>query len=919
MLHDKTYRTATVHQDNNQNNTPDMSPLGNSSTVTDEIQLLMSDEILQNIFNSVGDGIVIADVETKQFLRCNSAFCAMLGYDNQETTSIGIRDIHPKEEMDRIRELFHLLGEKKITVASDIPVKRKDGSIISCDINGSVMTLAGRSCLIGTFHDITKDKLAVQKEKQLMVRWQTTFDSVSDAICILDIDHHIVQSNRKMKELFPTIDQNMGTVHCWELIHGTAESLENCPVRRLMTSLKRESMELIIKGTCYEVVVDPIFNHEKTLVGIVHSIRDINIQKKNLDALRTAKEYAENLIRTANTMVVGLDINGNITVFNRAAEEITGYTFDDLRNRSWFEVLVPRDRFPAVWEIFEKTSSGSLPKNFENPILTKEGNLRHIVWQNNEVWENGVIVGTISFGMDITERKQSERLLFTEKERLAVTLRSIGDGVIATDRDKRIVVMNRVAEELTGWSQNDACGKPLTTVFTIFSEITRIPIENPIDKVLLMSETIELANHTILVSATGVERVITDSAAPILDDTGSTIGVVLVFRDMTEKQHLIQAAQKSQKLESLGILAGGIAHDFNNLLGGIYGYIDVALGEVGNDGISPLLKKALLTIDRARGLTQQLLTFAKGGAPIRKIDSLTPFIQETVTFTLSGSNVSCDFLIAEDLWKCEYDRSQIAQVIENVVINAVQAMPLGGNIIVSASNVVTAAKKELSLKPGTYIKISIKDCGIGIPKEILHQIFDPFFTTKTKGHGLGLALCYSIVRRHNGAIDVESEPGKGSTFHLYLPASINAETGESSASSSGHNEPFRGSGKILVMDDEGVIRDSLFHMLESIGYTAVLCSNGSEALALVEQTENIESPFVAYILDLTVPGGRGGIEIARALRTKKIQVPIIVASGYANDPVMAQPREYGFTDSIRKPFCKSELVALLKKYCTPSR
>jgi PAS domain S-box-containing protein len=249
-------------------------------------------------------------------------------------------------------------------------------------------------------------------------------------------------------------------------------------------------------------------------------------------------------------------------------------------------------------------------------------------------------------------------------------------------------------------------------------------------------------------------------------------------RKKTEEEHLKyeQQLQQNQKLESLGILAGGIAHDFNNLMGGIFGYIDIANENSNDSHVSSNLSKAMDTIERARALTRQLLTFAKGGSPILQTGTLSPFLRETVQFALSGSNVSCRYDIPKELLACIFDVHQIGQVIDNLIINAQQAMPSGGTIEVSARNIMLEEKAHPKLPKGNYVKVAVKDGGIGIPEEIISKIFDPFFTTKSKGHGLGLATCYSIMKKHGGCIDVESEPGRGSTFTVYLPASPEAST-----------------------------------------------------------------------------------------------------------------------------------------------
>jgi CheY-like chemotaxis protein len=322
------------------------------------------------------------------------------------------------------------------------------------------------------------------------------------------------------------------------------------------------------------------------------------------------------------------------------------------------------------------------------------------------------------------------------------------------------------------------------------------------------------------------------------------------------------------------------------------------------------LAQALNTINRARGLTGQLLTFAKGGAPVKKFDRLTPLIQDTVKFALSGSNVSSYFTIAADLWQCEFDRSQISQTIDNIVLNGMQAMPEGGVIEIKAENIEIAKETPGTLCAGNYVKIAIKDHGIGMPKAILPKIFDPFFTTKAKGHGLGLATCHSIITRHGGAIEADSEPGKGSTLTIYLPASRQA--GPTDAPN--FVVPHKGGGLFLVMDDEAIIRETLRALLGRFGYTVSCASNAKEALELFEQRRREGNPFTALMMDLTIPGGPGGKEAILEIRKIDKNIPVFVSSGYADDPVMARPEAYGFTASICKPFMGGELAEMLNRH-----
>lgn len=504
----------------------------------------------------------------------------------------------------------------------------------------------------------------------------------------------------------------------------------------------------------------------------------------------------------------------------------------------------------------------------------------------------------------------SRQSIENEKERLIVTLRSIGDGVITTDTSGRILMMNQVAEDLTGWTQEEAYNKPLTEVFVIVNELTREKCANPAEKVLEQNSIIELSNHTVLISRDGTERAIADSGAPIRDVNDVILGVVLVFRDMTEKQKLLENAQRTDKLESIGLLAGGIAHDFNNLLSGLFGYIDLALGNTNDPSVSKYLQKALDVFNRARDLTRQLLTFSKGGAPIRKTGNIGKYVRDSVLFALSGSSVVCEFSIDEDIKECDFDENQIGQVVDNVVINAIQAMPSGGTLHVGIRNVTLTPENNVNLLEGNYIVISVTDTGIGIPPSIINRIFDPFFTTKQNGNGLGLATCYSIVKKHDGIIHVESELGKGSTFFIYLPSKMIATNSPEIP----HVVKHRGNGLIVIMDDEDFILEILDRMLTDMGYEVIQTRHGEELLAKVDELMKQDRTIKAGILDLTIPGGMGGREAVRKLREKYTALPVFASTGFSEDPIMASPEQFGFTASICKPYRKFELASLLESY-----
>jgi PAS domain S-box-containing protein len=380
--------------------------------------------------------------------------------------------------------------------------------------------------------------------------------------------------------------------------------------------------------------------------------------------------------------------------------------------------------------------------------------------------------------------------------------------------------------------------------------------------------------------------------------------------DVTDRRRLEDERQRVAKLESVGLLAGGIAHDFNNLLTAILGNISLASMEAkpGSEMQNSLgqAEKASL---RAKDLTKQLLTFSKGGAPVKTLASLPELLRDTAGFALRGSNVKCNFSIPPDLWYAEIDEGQVSQVIHNLVINAQQALPTGGAIELIAQNMALSETlslgRGLPLDAGNYIRISVADHGSGIPAENMEKIFDPFFTTKNKGSGLGLATSFSIARRHSGHLSVESELGVGSTFYLYLPASTQKATTKQDTKKA--TKPV-GKGRILVMDDEKGVREVAGRMLKHIGYDDVeFAADGAGAVRQYKAAMESGRPFSAAILDLTVPGGMGGKETIRKLLKIDSSIKAIVSSGYADDSVMADYRDHGFSGMVIKPYTLDEL------------
>jgi PAS domain S-box-containing protein len=521
-----------------------------------------------------------------------------------------------------------------------------------------------------------------------------------------------------------------------------------------------------------------------------------------------------------------------------------------------------------------------------------------------------------------------------------------------------VILLNKVAQKLTGYDEKEAVGQIISDIFNIVNEKTGLKVENPIAKVIKTLKVQSIANHTVLVSKNNEKYMIEDSAAPIISKENELFGVVLVFRDITEKTKLLLEANRASKLESLSSLAAGIAHDFNNLLGGIYGFINLAIGESSFENAKENLLLALNTLERAKALANQLLTFSKGGKPILKEEFLNDIIYKTTTFALSGSNIEPVFDIDNDLNPVLCDKNMISQVIENIVINARQAMKRPGKIYVEAKNIFIDNTSKIydgfkkGLEAKDYIYISIRDEGEGIHPENIKKIFDPFFTTKKGGTGLGLSVCYSIIKQHDGFIEVNSELNKGTVFIIYLPASKNKEDSKTKEdyktisfpqnidieiekekkidyelddkesknislnylyqkNSNQKDLNMRQIKRILVLDDELSILKTISKYLSKKGFIVDEAQNGEKAIELYYKSIENNEKYDLLILDLTVQSGLGGREVIEKIREKDNQILAIVSSGYFDDPILSQPEKYGFNRAIQKPFILDDLLKII--------
>jgi PAS domain S-box-containing protein len=645
----------------------------------------------------------------------------------------------------------------------------------------------------------------------------------------------------------------------------------------------------------------------------------VQVAFTDLSGLRAAEGKLQDVEDRWRLAVMG--INAGIWEFDFATketfvserwQEIIGYSSTEMINpgEDFWPRVHPDDAKEVKLKLQAYLAGTSSRYAVEFRMRCKDGSYKWIRSQAMALFElSGKPIRMVGSHTDIDERKRAEAALAAERERLAVTLRAMAEGVVTTDVQGRVLFLNEAACELTGWTATAAIGRLLEEVCVLRHEKSRQALPPLAEAAISTGQVADLPARTALFDRSATPRLVEGRCAPIHDLHNQAIGVVLVLRDVTERARLEGEILRASKLESVGVLAGGIAHDFNNLLTVVMGNITLAMLDVQvMAAAGRWLQNAEVGVMRARDLTQQLLTFARGGEPVRSAVNLPDVIKEAAHFALHGSKARCDFAIEEGLWTADVDKGQIGQVVQNLVINAVQAMPEGGVIQMTLSNQRLAPTTIAQLSAGEYVCITIQDTGEGIPAENLARIFEPYFTTKKSGNGLGLAMVYSIIRRHSGHIEVDSELGRGTRFRFWLPAvpGVAAVPHEVSPA------PKTYTGRVLFMDDEEAIRLMVSALLERLGFQVVLAVDGREVISLYVEALAANARFDLVIMDLTVPGGMGGREAMLELRKLDPGVRGLVSSGYSSDPIMANFRAHGFNGMVAKPYRLTDLAKAIR-------
>lgn len=735
------------------------------------------------------------------------------------------------------------------------------------------------------------EKLATEKAKE-----RSILDAVGDAISIQDREFRVLYQNKLHKEL----QGSHAGEFCYKAYRDEDDVCEGCHTARAMEDgkiHKRETTKTTGNSTRYfEITAAPLADFSGKIIAGIEAVRDITDRKLAEEALRENEEKFSKIFRKAPLLITLSEIEtGQLIEVNKKFQELSGFTREEVIGRSVLEIgWISKDQRSRL---AQRLHEQGRVEGMELYLRSKHGREIICLYSGELITVNGK-QRLLSIALDITDRKRAEERVRKSEEKYRHLVENIEERhfIYVHNPDGVFTYISPSVEHMLGYTTDEFC-----------THYTRYLTDNPVNKEVIQHTNLSIQGvkqppyPVEIYHKDGSVRWLEVAESPISNESGAVIGVQGIATDITER-HLLQQEQfKTQKLEAIGTLAGGIAHDFNNLLQGVFGYISMAKMTFDQkEKALSMLGQAEHALHMSVNLTSQLLTFSKGGRPVRKKLLLRPLIGDAVKFALSGSRVNYDLDIDAKLRTVAADEGQVGQVIQNIVLNAEQAMPMGGTVMVTARNVYSQGEASpLHLPKGNYVEICIRDSGIGIPAEYLPRIFDPYFTTKERGSGLGLATCYSIIRNHDGTIRATSEVGKGSTFSIYLPA---AEAGAENAETPMVTARDVRKGRILVMDDEEMLRNIAREMIQVLGHEVEFARNGVETIEKYRKALASGERFDIVILDLTIRGGMGGEETFRKLMSLDPEVKAIVSSGYAESSVLSQYQTSGFRACLAKPY-----------------
>ncbi len=719
------------------------------------------------------------------------------------------------------------------------------------------------------------------------------------AVVTATADYGLHIENSRAEQMLSRMSPTTGDSRSYQVVDGAGNPLPlaDWPIYRAIKTGE----------PIYNCVVNVIDTNGSSLYQHVNVVPVLDEQNNVFASLalfldnEVAEKYRlADILQSFQDCVISLDNTETIMYMNGHAEQLLNLSSADVVGKKLYDVFLGVERSPFMHHYGRAKATGTTVR-FDNwsDILGR--------WMRVAIHPSSDRI-TVTFNDD-TERKNLELQVHRNEQQLYTTLQSIGDAVIVTDNEGRLTLINPVAEQLTGWSAAEAIGADYHEVFNIISEVTRTPAPHPLDRVLTEGITMGLANHTLLVSKSGREFPIDDSAAAIRNESGDVIGAVLVFRDMTIRRQNEARALQNQKMESVGKLAGGIAHDFNNLLTAIMGYTELAMEEVSDNVVAQKhLDRALGAADRAGALTARLLAFARQSTISVRHVNLNTVIQDTIDMLrrLIGEHIQLVTNLDPAVTMVLGDSTQLTQILVNLAINARDAMPNGGTIFISTRVMDHPLDADYAAGDSNnrWVELVVQDTGPGLSPDAVDHLFEPFYTTKMvgEGTGLGLATCYGLIKQMGGQIRYEQGDKRGATFRVQLPMASETSPTEGTAQV---KSPQPGSETIMVVEDEPLVRDLAVRALRARGYRVIDAGNGKEA---VERYLQHTGKIALVVTDMVMPEMGGRDLIATLLRLDP-KLRILITTGYnadGNDSILEG------IPTLLKPYLPSDLTAMIR-------
>jgi len=879
-----------------------------------QAQIIEQLEFLQNLMDTIPNPLFYKNADGV-YLGCNTAFAefahvtreAVIGKTVYDITAEDFAEMSWEMDCEVISSGKRRVYDAQVKVGSgalrDVTIYKAPFTNLVGDIGGTISVLV----------DITDRKNA---EKALLLK-NHVFDASIAAMYTTDINGTITEVNQSLLNLWRYSGKGevigMSIRNLLHKDHKAETLLETLGKNGIWegeyTARRKDNTVFTAYAFCTE-----FRDRAGNVIGYQSSVIDITERKRaEIERKRSEEKYRslfENILNgfALHQIVVddaGEPIDYIFLEVNSAFEAMTSLKREDIIGHKVTEVLPGTENDPANWiRQYGEVALRGKDLRIEQFSVTLD-KWYSILAFSPRTGQFATIID------DITEKKKSEISLRESEQRYRSVIDNIGIGIAIVSPDMEILDMNKQMREW--FPMIDFGDRPIC--YKSYNDPPRDTMCSycPAVKSFADGNIHESVSQTPCEGGVKNYRIVT---SPLKDEHGNVTSIIEMVEDITERQHAEEERNNLEKLESIGTLAGGIAHDFNNLLTVIQGNIILCrmpkTPEKDKDG---RLEQAEIATERARELTHQLLTFSRGGKPVKEVIQLAPVIKDAADLGLCGSNIKGEYLFEDDLPTVEADAGQVTQVVQNMVVNAVHAMPNGGTVTVEARSKALPEGNSQDLRPGRYVVIKIIDQGKGISAKNLSKIFDPYFTTKEHGNGLGLSTAFSIIKNHYGRIEVNSQPNLGTAFIIYLPASEKQVKVQEVIA--GDDEIIKKTGRILVLDDFEFICDLVSKILTQAGYEVDCVANGQEAFDAYKKQAEKGTPYTAVLLDLTIVGGPGGGYAMEKIRAFDPNVVAIASSGYSKDPIMSAYREYGFKGVISKPYKPSDIYRILDEVVSP--